>query len=83
MKSKGGQRPLVFLDTNVIRAILQGQKPAINLLSEQVLRKVRFAVNPIVLQELLHLAEAQEHPDLFNSLQSNWEILPIHEDKLD
>lgn len=45
-------RPLVFLDTNVVAAYLRGESPSSYLFSNEILGKVRFAINPIVLQEL-------------------------------
>lgn len=47
------ERPLVFLDTNVIRGYLRGEPAAAQLFSAEASGRTRFAVNPIVLQELL------------------------------
>jgi predicted nucleic acid-binding protein len=70
-------RPVAFLDTNVIVAMFQGKRPASDLLSEKVLRRLRFAVNGIVLQELFHLAEVGRHPELLEKLEGHWEVLPV------
>ena len=44
------KRPLVFLDTNVIIGYLQGDPAAAQLFSVEASGRIRFAVNPIVLQ---------------------------------
>jgi predicted nucleic acid-binding protein len=73
-------RRRVFLDTSVITAILRGQGAAPRLLSEDVTRRVQFAVNPIVLQELLHLPDARANSELLEAIRRNWQILPIDEE---
>src|SRR5690242_17218720 len=50
--------PLVFLDTSVILGYIQGDASAIQLFSVEAAGRIRFAVNPIVLQELLLAADA-------------------------
>jgi predicted nucleic acid-binding protein len=47
------QRLLVFLDTNVIVGYLRGDSSAAKLFSAEASGRIRFAVNPIVIQELL------------------------------
>ena len=56
LKRAGGsdrKRPLVFLDTNVIVGYLRGEPSAVQLFSAEAEGRTRFAVNSIVLQELL------------------------------
>ena len=62
------KRPLVFLDTNVIIGYLRGEPSAAQLFSAEAEGRIRFAVNPIVLQELLLAAEiAWPTPTTFSS----------------
>jgi predicted nucleic acid-binding protein len=61
LEQEGGpdrRRPLVFLDTNVIIGYLHGNLSAAQLFSAEADGRVRFAVSPIVLQELLLAADA-------------------------
>ncbi len=70
--------PLVFLDTNVIAAYLRGESPSSHLFSKEVLAKVRLAINPIVLQELLFSPEAHQYPQMLNEIQEEVSILPVN-----
>lgn len=74
-------RPLVFLDTNVVAAYLRGESPSSHIFSHEVLEKVRLAINPIVLQELLFLAETRKHPEIVQELQKEVNVLPLNLDK--
>jgi predicted nucleic acid-binding protein len=56
-------RPLVFLDTNVILGYLRGDPSVAQLFSAEADGRIRFAVNPIVLQELLLAADAAGRPE--------------------
>ncbi len=73
--------PLVFLDTNVIAAYLRGESPSSHLFSKEVLAKVRLAINPIVLQELLFSPEAHQYPQMLNEIQEEVSILPVNLEK--
>ncbi len=68
--------PLVFLDSSVILAYLQGDSPAAELFSAEAQGRIRFAVNPIVLQELLLTADLGQHPE-FEEIREHLRVLPI------
>lgn len=71
-----GKRPLVFLDSNVIIAYLQGEESARQLFSAEAAGRIRFAINPIVLQELLLAADAASQPE-FEHIRDHFRVLPI------
>jgi predicted nucleic acid-binding protein len=70
------KRPLVFLDSNVIVAYLQGEQSAAQLFSAETEGLIRFAINPIVLQELLLAADAAGRPE-FERIRDHFRVLPI------
>lgn len=70
------KRPLVFLDTNVIVGYLRGEPSALQLFSAEAEGRVRFAVNPIVLQELLLAADAADRP-AFERIRDHLRVLPV------
>lgn len=70
------KRPLVFLDTNVIIGYLRGDASAAQLFSAEATGRVRFAVNPIVLQELLLAADAAGRPE-FEHIRDHLRVLPV------
>jgi predicted nucleic acid-binding protein len=70
------ERPLVFLDSNVLLAFIRGEPSAVQLFSAEADGKVRFAVNPIVLQELLLAADAATLPE-FDRIRDHLQILPV------
>ena len=55
-------RPLVFLNTGVIVGYLQGDPLAAQLFSAEAAGRIRFAVNPIILQQLI-LGGAARRPE--------------------
>lgn len=65
----------VFLDTNVLVEYLYGKYPT--LFSSETLERVRFAVNPIVLQELFLIADADKHVDRLEQVKKLVEVLPV------
>jgi len=69
-------RPLVFLDTNVIIGYLQGDPSVAQLFSAEADGRIRFAVNPIVLQELLLAADAAGRPE-FERIRDHLRVLPV------
>jgi len=70
------KRPLVFLDTNVIVGYLRGEASAAQLFSAEAEGRIRFAVNPIVLQELLLAADATGRPE-FERIRDHLRVLPV------
>ncbi len=70
------KRPLVFLDSNVIIGYLQGEKFAAQLFSAESEGRIRFAINPIVLQELLLAADAAGRPE-FERIRDHFRVLPV------
>ncbi|HEX4772979.1 MAG TPA: PIN domain-containing protein [Bryobacteraceae bacterium] len=68
--------PLVFLDTSVILAFLQGDSSAAELFSAESQGRIRFAVNPIVLQELLLTADLAGEPE-FGRIREHLRVLPV------
>ena len=70
------QRPLVFLDTSVIIGYLHGDLPAAQLFSAEADGRIRFAVNPIVLQELLLAADGAGRPE-FEQIRDHLRVLPV------
>ncbi len=70
------KRPLVFLDTNVIIGYLRGEPSAAQLFSAEAEGRIRFAVNPIVLQELLLAADAAGQPE-FERIRDHFRVLPV------
>ena len=70
------QRPLVFLDTNVIIGYLRGDPSAAQLFSAEADGRIRFAVNAIVLQELLFSGDAVGRPE-FERIIDQLRVLPV------
>jgi predicted nucleic acid-binding protein len=70
------KQPLVFLDTNVIVGYLRGEPSAAQLFSAEAEGRIRFAVNPIVLQELLLAADATSRPE-FERIRDHLRVLPV------
>ncbi len=70
------QPPLVFLDTNVILGYLRGDAYAVQLFSAEASGRLRFAVNAIVLQELLLTADFASLPE-FDRIRDHLRVLPL------
>src|SRR6266566_9503671 len=70
------KRPLVFLATNVIVGYFRGEPSAAQLFSAEAEGRIRFAVNPIVLQELLLAADAAGLPE-FERIRDHLRVLPV------
>lgn len=70
------RRPLVFLDTNVIIGYLSGDPSTAQLFSAEATGRIRLAVNPIVLQELLLAADAADRPE-FEQIRDHLRVLPV------
>ncbi|PYP93285.1 MAG: PIN domain nuclease [Candidatus Angelobacter sp. Gp1-AA117] len=78
------RRPLVFLDTNVLMEYLRGKPLESRLLSDQMLKQYRFAVNPVVLSELLLAAGHQNNTDKnkLEHIQEFLQVLPVNNAEL-
>jgi predicted nucleic acid-binding protein len=73
-------QPLVFLDTSVIIGFLRGDPSAVQVFSAEADGRIRFAVNPIVLQELLLSADATNRPE-FERIRGHLRVLPLDFEK--
>ena len=69
-------RPFVFLDTNVIIEYLRGDRSAAQLFSAEAEGRIRFAINAIVLQELLLAVDAAGRPE-FERIIDHLRLLPL------
>jgi predicted nucleic acid-binding protein len=76
VETSGRTRPLAFLDTSVIVGYLQGDVPSAQLFSAEAEGRIRFAVNAIVLQELLLAADATGRPE-FERIRDHLRVLPV------
>src|ERR1035438_9267571 len=56
--------PLAFLDTYVVLSYLRGEPSAVQLFSAESEGRIRFAINSIVLQELILTTDAAVQPEL-------------------
>lgn len=83
MTGKNDLRPRVFLDTSVLMQYLRGGPPESRLLSDQMLKRFSFAVNPVVLSELLLAAEGGDNADRLQRIQESVNILPINHAELE
>ncbi|TRU25401.1 MAG: type II toxin-antitoxin system VapC family toxin [Microcystis aeruginosa Ma_SC_T_19800800_S464] len=77
------EKPLVFLDTDVLISYLRGDLASVHLFDQEILDRVRLAINAIVLQELLFLAEVRNHPEIVDRIQEKVTILDFDLVKLD
>jgi len=69
--------PLAFLDSSVIIGYLRGDRATVPLFSAEAEGRIQFAVNPIVLQELLLTPGAAEQPE-FDRIRDHLRILPVN-----
>jgi predicted nucleic acid-binding protein len=70
------EAPLAFLDTDVILGYLRSEPSAVQLFRAESDGRVRFAINPIVLQELLLSEGAVARPE-FERIREHLQLLPI------
>lgn len=75
-------RPTVFLDTTVLMQYLRGGSPESLLLSDRMLKRFRFAVNPVVLSEILLSADATQNAAKLEQIRESVQILPINDEEL-
>ena len=71
-------KPLVFLDTNVVASYFRGEPHSSQLFSDEMIGKVRLAIDPIVLQELFFLDETRVHPEVLDEIQQEVRLLPLN-----
>jgi predicted nucleic acid-binding protein len=67
--------PLAFLDTDVIVGYLRGEESARELFSAEANGRIRFAINPIVLQELFLASDVATRPEL--EIIRDLQVLPV------
>jgi predicted nucleic acid-binding protein len=67
--------PLAFLDTDVIVGYLRGEASALELFSAEAKGRIHFAINPIVLQELLLASDVASRPEL--EVIRDLKVLPV------
>lgn len=69
----------VFIDASVIAAYLAGGDATSRLFEDGYHGRVRFAVDPVVLQEVLSLPQIEESPQLLEQMRHRFdlEILPL------
>jgi predicted nucleic acid-binding protein len=72
----GQKRPLVFLDTDVIIGYVRGERAAVQLFSAEADGRIHFAVNGIVLQELILAGDVVDQPE-FERILDHLRILPV------
>jgi len=68
--------PLAFLDTDVVLGYLRGESTAVQLFRAESEGRIRFAINPIVLQELILTTDAAVKPEL-ERISAHLKMLPI------
>lgn len=74
-------KPLVFVDTNVLASYFRGESSSSRLFSPEMMKKLRLAINPIVLQEVLFLSEVHQHPEILDEVQQEVSVLPLNLEK--
>ncbi|GEA25632.1 hypothetical protein MiAbW_00168 [Microcystis aeruginosa NIES-4325] len=77
------EKPLVFLDTDVLASYLRGDLASVHLFDREILDRFRIAINAIILQELLFLAEVRNQPEIIDRIQEKVTILDFDLVKLD
>ncbi|MCU0569014.1 MAG: hypothetical protein MUF49_20740 [Oculatellaceae cyanobacterium Prado106] len=60
---------------------LRGESPSSYLFSREMGQKVHLAINSIVFQELLFLAETRYHPEVLDEIQQDVILLPLDLEK--
>ena len=82
MSQNHDSRPSVFLDTSVLMQYLRGASPESLLLSDRMLKRFRFAINPVVLSEVLLAADASRNATKLEQIREAIQILPINDTEL-
>jgi predicted nucleic acid-binding protein len=68
--------PLAFLDTDIVLGYLRGEPSAVQLFSAESEGRIRFAISPIVLGELILTTDAAAKPEL-DRILDHLNVLPI------
>jgi len=69
-------RPLVFLDSNVVLDYLDGKISW--LFNKSTVAKFRYAINPLVFQEVVLRGADHEHPRRLEKVMQQADMLPIN-----
>lgn len=77
------ERATAFVDASVIAAYLAGQEAPAHLFNDGYRDRVRFAVDPVVMQEVLSLPQVQASPKLLENVRDRlgFELLPLNVDR--
>src|SRR5918999_918220 len=68
-------RMRVFLDTNVLASYFLGEPEAQRLFDRDIIKRVKYIISPLVLQELLLISDRlakKESPEQINKLLSKY-----------
>jgi predicted nucleic acid-binding protein len=76
MTEPSHKRPTLFLDSNVLVAMVRGDPAAVRLTSEEVLNKVQLAVDPVVLSEFLRFTARGDDVSTVSKVEQHWKVLP-------
>ena len=77
------KKATVFLDTSVLLAYLGREGAAARLFDPEVTSRARYAINPVVLQELLLTADSKQRPEIAQLVEDRVRVLPTDPDKTD
>lgn len=78
----GDHKPTVFLDTTALMQYLRGGSAGSRLLSSPMLKRFHFAVNPVVLSEVLLASDINGYAKKLEKIQESVDILPINDAEL-
>lgn len=67
----------VFLDTSVLVGVLRGEPGLNKLFAPEIQPKVTYAINPVVLQELLLVIGSAADSSTLDDLTKSMEVLPV------
>lgn len=68
---------LAFLDTNIFAYLFRNEKRLNRLFEKDVLEKVKYVVNPIVIQELFLAGDSFAPKDELEKLTEQFEVIPV------
>jgi len=70
-----GYLPLFFLDSSVVQSYLDGELPW--LFDKPIVERFRYAINPIVFQEVVLRGAGHHHPRRLEKVMQETNMLPI------